>query len=557
MKKIICLTLAIIILFIYGGSTLVWAAVDISVDIYRHPYNGIYGDNIYTSSNPDTSSSSNSSTGSNSNSGSLSNASTNTGGSGTVDIISKVKSPSLDEIYGSTVSMTIQDSNGNIYSNYDYVNGFVSTNDSTYNRSDIRTITLPGNDVYKLNTVVTSSSGESSSITKEFDIRAVSSIPENIRVNFSLTNNGFINATWTPLANVDKYVIFMGPNSGFSEYYYYYYPTKGYDNCSFIAPHNFSNVGKWELYLVAFSGDLRIGRSQEFTFCNNKELIASFKDKNLENAVRTALNKPYGDILKSDVEKITVLDAINQNIFDLDGIQQLTNLGRLDLDYNHISDLKPLNTLTKLNYLSMEYNSVSNIEALQFCTKLEYLNLRNNIIQNISPLKGLQNLTSLLLYGNNINNYTYVAQYYYDRLVFKDFPMNRDLFINGVKLDADYTYEDGLNVLFPLRLCAESMGLNVSYDAITNEIIFEDGRDVLKLFIGKDDYVFDGLPGKTEAPVIVNGRTLVPIALIAQSFKRVIAVSFNDGSLRIQIQEKIKCLEDINHDGAVNIADAW
>ncbi|HIG0361210.1 MAG: hypothetical protein E6274_11415 [Clostridium sp.] len=40
--------------------------------------------------------------------------------------------------------------------------------------------------------------------------------------------------------------------------------------------------------------------------------IVVFKDKNLEKAIRDTINKPTGYLLKSDVEKITELNADNK-----------------------------------------------------------------------------------------------------------------------------------------------------------------------------------------------------------------------------------------------------
>ncbi|MDP4183405.1 MAG: stalk domain-containing protein, partial [Bacillota bacterium] len=476
-------------------------------------------------------------------------------GSGKVDIVSQVKSSTANDIYGSTVSMTVKDSAGNIYSSYDYVNGAISSNNNSYTRDDARTITLPGNDVYKLNAVVTASNGESSSITKEFDIRAVSSIPENISANFNF-DQSYINATWTPLADVDKYVIFIGRDSGFSEYYTYCFQTKGYDNCSFFAPSNFYADGKWEFYLVAFKGDVRVGRSQEFTLCNNKDQVAKFSDKNLETVVRQALDKPYGDVLKSELAKISGLNASFKNISDLDGIQQLVNLETLILDHNNISNLEPLRDLKKLSKLTLSHNNVTNIEAIQNSTELNFLDLSFNDINDISPLQNLQNLTTLYLAGNEIFNYVYVSSYYY-KLISRDFTlMIRRLIINGSQVDGNYGFGKNNTLLVSVRECADYMGLTASYSASDGKITLQDSSNKLSMYINRDDYILNGVQGKLDSPVlIVDGRTMVPIRTIAQSFNKLISYEFTDECLIIDIRDTIKNPEDLNKDGAVNLID--
>lgn len=573
MKKFICLTLTAIILFTYGGASLVWAALDISVDIYRHPYNDIYGSNtsantsLYTSptsslgSNSDTSptSSPNSNSGSSSSSsgsGSTSNMNTGIYGSGTVDIVSWVSSPSSDEIYGSTVSMTVKDSSGYIYSNYDYVSGFISTTDNSCSRVDVRTISLPGNDVYRLDTVVTGQNGESSSVTKEFDIRAVRSIPENMTVNFEYANENCIYGNWNPLENVDNYVIYISRESGFSEYFSYKFNVTGYNNnnCMFFVPDGFNSEsgGIWQLYLVAYRGDVRVGRSQEFTYCADKNLIAEFKDKNLEAAVRQAINKPSGVIMKSELLNITGLDATSRNISNLEGIQQLANLEGLYLNDNQISDINPLGELKKLRDLSLYNNKVSSIEALQNSTGLYYLNLSNNYINDISVLKNMTNIRILYLKCNDITNYTYVA-HYFNKLILKDFYLN-PLLVNGFTSDSYYALDNSNNLMFPLRLCAESMGLSASYDNTSKEIILKDNFNVLKLYIDKADYIFNGKPGKLECPLtIVDGRVMASIKPIAKFFNRSVSVAFIGNTLKVDIRQNKT--GDLNNDGVINMRD--
>ena len=68
-----------------------------------------------------------------------------------------------------------------------------------------------------------------------------------------------------------------------------------------------------------------------------------FEDLNLELAIREKIGKISGDILPSDVEGITSLDASNKDISSLEGIQYLTNLKSLDLRGNYrIKNVEPL-----------------------------------------------------------------------------------------------------------------------------------------------------------------------------------------------------------------------
>jgi len=116
--------------------------------------------------------------------------------------------------------------------------------------------------------------------------------------------------------------------------------------------------------------------------------VVTFLDNNLEKAIRDIIQKPTGDILKVDVDKITTLSAQDKNITDLTGIENLTALTNLFLFENKITDLRPLRGLTSLQQIDLSRNATS----------------ENDMIHDISPLKGLTNLTSLCLYGNDFTN---------------------------------------------------------------------------------------------------------------------------------------------------------
>ncbi len=132
--------------------------------------------------------------------------------------------------------------------------------------------------------------------------------------------------------------------------------------------------------------------------------IVTFADPNLEAVVRGAINKPTGDILKTDVSSITSIIAENKNINNLTGIECLTNLTMLSLSKNKISDVTPLAGLTSLKYLALYQSNISNINALAGLINLEYLDLGMNSVSDISFLKNMTKLTYLELSWNNITD---------------------------------------------------------------------------------------------------------------------------------------------------------
>ena len=133
--------------------------------------------------------------------------------------------------------------------------------------------------------------------------------------------------------------------------------------------------------------------------------IITFKDKNLENAIRKIVNKPSGDLMKSDVSNITSLDVHSMEIVDISGIENLTNLTEIRLWDNKISDISPLKGLTNLTNINLMYNSISDLSALSSLSKLKFLSLNMNNINDTSPLSDLSNnLIHLYLNDNQISN---------------------------------------------------------------------------------------------------------------------------------------------------------
>jgi internalin A len=123
---------------------------------------------------------------------------------------------------------------------------------------------------------------------------------------------------------------------------------------------------------------------------SDKQSVITFKDKNLEQAVRKEINKLEGDILTSDVEKITSLMATSANISNLDGIEKLVNLRLLALDVNEISDLKPLKDLDSLELLGLSHNEIRDVSSLEKLINLRKLSLYDNPLNNYKPLKDIK-----------------------------------------------------------------------------------------------------------------------------------------------------------------------
>ena len=132
-----------------------------------------------------------------------------------------------------------------------------------------------------------------------------------------------------------------------------------------------------------------------------------FADANLESLVRRILGRPRGRLTPEDVASLTRLAS--KDIHSLAGIEHLTILQRLDLNYNQIADLTPLASLNNLTSLHLGRNQIVDLTPLASLNNLTDLSLWQNQIADLTPLASLNNLTSLHLNGNQIADLTPLA----------------------------------------------------------------------------------------------------------------------------------------------------
>ena len=145
-------------------------------------------------------------------------------------------------------------------------------------------------------------------------------------------------------------------------------------------------------------------------------------DHNLRAAIEDALGIiPGTPIAPAEMVTLTRLEAKNDNISNLTGLEEAANLTHLNLsdeyveaenrhvNSNSVSDLSPLSGLTKLTELWLQRNAISDISPLAGLTSLTRLSLGGNSVSDISAVAGLTNLTELWLWNNNISDISPLA----------------------------------------------------------------------------------------------------------------------------------------------------
>ncbi len=100
---------------------------------------------------------------------------------------------------------------------------------------------------------------------------------------------------------------------------------------------------------------------------------------------------------------VTTLKCNKNFLFELKGIEKLTELTYLDCSTNYIEDITPILNLKKLKYLDLSINTITSIKRLNRLAELKYLDCSANLITSL--YKSLpKNLTSLKCNYNQITS---------------------------------------------------------------------------------------------------------------------------------------------------------
>ncbi len=127
----------------------------------------------------------------------------------------------------------------------------------------------------------------------------------------------------------------------------------------------------------------------------------------IEAAIRKELKKPAGELTKVDLEKVTKLDLKQNELTDVKGLENLTQLQNLHLDWNKLTneDLKPLTGLTNLRWLGLGgIPPLGDLTPLGGLAKLEQLQLAYDRLTNISSLSRLKELKTIDLSATSLTD---------------------------------------------------------------------------------------------------------------------------------------------------------
>ena len=141
--------------------------------------------------------------------------------------------------------------------------------------------------------------------------------------------------------------------------------------------------------------------------------VVSIPDRNLARVIRETLGLGRNARI-TDQQMLTLreLDAKENQIKNLTGLEHARQLTGLFLYNNEIRSVNPLTGLTQLRVLGLDNNQINNIRPLSGLTQLELLYIGGNQINNsgVRHLTKLQQLKGLSLYGNKISNIKPIAK---------------------------------------------------------------------------------------------------------------------------------------------------
>ena len=134
-------------------------------------------------------------------------------------------------------------------------------------------------------------------------------------------------------------------------------------------------------------------------------------DANLRAAIAETLGKPAGAAIETeDLARLTRLEADEQGIEDLRGLEHATRLERIELRRNAISDLSPLAGLTRLNNIKLRGNQITDVSPLAGLVNVDWLGLEENAITDLRPLQTLIKLNGIGISGNPISDVSPLAR---------------------------------------------------------------------------------------------------------------------------------------------------
>ena len=103
---------------------------------------------------------------------------------------------------------------------------------------------------------------------------------------------------------------------------------------------------------------------------------------------------------------------VSVEIDDLTGLEGLTSLTHLFLNFHNISTLTPIKSLTKLKSLFIHNNQLASLEGIEKMHDLEELYCQNNSISSLSPVRTLTSLHTIYCANNQLQSFKGITKHH-------------------------------------------------------------------------------------------------------------------------------------------------
>lgn len=151
-------------------------------------------------------------------------------------------------------------------------------------------------------------------------------------------------------------------------------------------------------------------KEQAFTVQVDDEVL--IEDDQLAQVIRQTVGLATDEpVFKSHMEALTELEAPNQQITNLTGLETAKQLKKLTLPANEIQDLTPIATLSRLEVLVLDENPIQDIESLAQLNRLQTLSLNQIQVTDWSPLSKLSELRELNVAHNDLNDLSFAKNF--------------------------------------------------------------------------------------------------------------------------------------------------
>ncbi|CAL5996377.1 Conserved_hypothetical protein [Hexamita inflata] len=131
-------------------------------------------------------------------------------------------------------------------------------------------------------------------------------------------------------------------------------------------------------------------------------------------SVRYLVNLQILHICRNNIDKITPLSQLHflRELYisrcnldnDISALSCLTQLYRIDMDYNRICDITPIRYLVNLEMLCMSNNRITDISILRNLVNLEFVNMSINYVQDLLPIENLARREFVCHWASNVTN---------------------------------------------------------------------------------------------------------------------------------------------------------